>query len=141
VADFPLFGEKAMIDGGVVTLPAGVEIRSFRPVAYYDKHLDCIRVITHDRSVTEHRIDGTLTILECNHRGQFDPEYVGFTIKGVNALFNELGLSLDNVYRVVDLIDRMVSHRPTSSMSQILKLVFKSHEGSGDLSIDFREAA
>ena len=86
-----------------ISLPDGVALADFVPVAYYDRHMDCIRVLTHDRSVTEHRIDRLFTVYECNHRGAFDPEYVGFSIKGVRALFDEIGLPLGKVYRLADL--------------------------------------
>ena len=95
-----------------VTFPESVSFDTFRPIAYYDKHMDCIRVVTHDRSVTEHRINDFFTIHECNHSGAFDPQYVGFTIKGVRHLFNEYGLPLDRVYRLAELIDRLVRAWP-----------------------------
>jgi hypothetical protein len=120
----------------MISLPEGIEIASFSPVAYYDKHMDCIRVLTHDRSVTEHRIDGMFTVYECNHRGAFDPEYVGFSIKGVRHLFDEIGLPLEGVYRLADLIRRIVSHRPGSAMSELLKIIFKQYDTAGDLKID-----
>lgn len=119
-----------------ISLPEGVSIAIFSPVAYYDKHLDCIRVLTHDRSVTEHRIDGVFTVYECNHRGPFDPEYVGFSIKGVRHLFSEIGLPLDGVYRLADLINLIVNHRPGSAMSELLRIIFKYYGPVGDLQID-----
>jgi hypothetical protein len=119
-----------------IKLPEGVLIATFSPVAYYDKHMDCIRVLTHDRSVTEHRIDGVFTVYECNHRGPFDPEYVGFSIKGVRHLFSEIGLPLDRVYRLADLINRIVNHRPGSAMSELLRIIFKDYGPAGDLKID-----
>ena len=123
-----------------VTLPEDVSIETFRPVAYYDKHMDCIRVLTHDRSVTEHRIDGFFTVHECNHRGPLDPIYVGFTIKGVRHIFQEIGLPLEGVYKLADLIDRLVRYRPGSMMSETLKLIYRDYPASGDLEIDLQDA-
>lgn len=124
-----------------ISLPEGVGLADFVPVAYYDKHMDCIRVLTHDRSVTEHRIDELFTVFECNYRGSFDPEYVGFAIKGVRSLFAEIGLPLDHVYRLADLIDRIVSHRPGSAMSELLRIIFKDYKSAGDLEINLMDAA
>lgn len=124
-----------------VTLPEDISIEEFRPVAYYDKHMDCIRVHTHDRSVTEHRIDGFFTIHECNHRGPHDPLYVGFTIKGVHHLFKQIGLPLDRVYKLADLIDRIVKYQPGSMMSETLKLIYQNYAATSNLEVDFREAA
>jgi hypothetical protein len=119
-----------------ISLPEGVSIATFSPVAYYDKHMDCIRILTHDRSMTEHRIDAVFTVYECNHRGSFDPEYVGFSIKGVRHLFSEMGLPLEGVYRLADLISRIVNHRPGSAMSELLRIIFKDYGSVTDLKID-----
>lgn len=119
-------------------LPADVSLGAFGPVAYYDQYMDCIRVVTHDRSVTEHRIDGFFTLHECNHRGPFDPEYVGFTIKGVHHLFNEVGIPFAGVLKLADLISKLVAHRPGSMMSETLRLIFKDFAASGDLRIDLQ---
>jgi hypothetical protein len=73
-----------------ISLPREIEVGVFRPVAYFDKHMDCIRVLTHDRSVTEHRINEFYTLYETNFPGPFDPKYVGFTIKGIRSLFSEV---------------------------------------------------
>ena len=122
-------------------LPAGTAFGKFVPVAYYDKHLDCIRVLTHDRSVTEHRLDGFFTLYECNYRQTLDPPYVGFTIKGVGHLFQQVGLPMDRVYKLAELINRLVQHRPGSTMAETLKLIFAQHESIGDLEVDLKEAA
>jgi hypothetical protein len=124
-----------------IALPEGAVLAAFVPVAYYDKHMDCIRVLVLNRSVTEHRIDSMFTVFECNHRGPLDPEYVGFSIKGVRHLFSEIGVPLEGVYRLTDLIQRIVSHKPGSAMSELLKIIFKEYRTSGDLSIDMDKAA
>ena len=124
-----------------VNLPEGVSIGTFVPVAYFDQHMDCIRVHTHDRSITEHRIDKFFTVHECNHRTPLDPEYVGFTIKGVRSLLAEIGLPLDRVYKLADVIDRIVRHRPGSMMSETLKLIYRDYEATGDLEVDLKDVA
>ena len=124
-----------------VTFPDGTAFGTFVPVAYYDKHMDLIRVMTQDRSVTEHRVDGFFTLYECNHRGPLDPQYVGFAIKGVSHLFQQVGLPLDGVHKLADLIDRLVRHRPGSMMAETLRLIFAQHEDARDLEINLREAA
>ena len=66
----------------------------FRPFAYYDKHLDCIRVQTRDCSVVEQRLNRFFTILKPMHPEAHEqlPDYVGLNIKGVLHLFECLGL-------------------------------------------------
>jgi hypothetical protein len=124
-----------------ITLPEGTAFGKFVPVAYYDKHMDCIRVLTHDRSITEHRLDGFFTIYECNNQGPFDPQYVGFTIKGVRHLFAEIGLPLDGVYKLAEVIDKLVRHQPGSTMSETLRLIYAEYQATSDLEVDFKNAA
>ena len=118
-----------------------MKLGTFHPIAYFDKRLDCIRVLTHDRSITEHRIDGLFTVFECNHRGEFDPRFVGFSIKGVRSLLAEAGLPMEGVYRLADLIDGLVKHRPGSTMSTMLAVIFEGYAMVGYLQIDFGRAA
>lgn len=110
-----------------------LSIKPFSPVAYYDKHLDCIRVKTHDRSVTEHRIDGFITLNECNRRGQFDPEYVGFTIKGVHHLFKQIGLEIEGVYKLTDLLGKIVRLRPSTTMAEASRFILSTYEKDDSL--------
>ena len=122
-----------------IRLPDDVVLEEFRPVAYFDKHMDCIRVLTHDRSVTEHRVNEFFTVYESNNRGDFDPQYVGFAIKGVKHLFNKVGLSLDKPHKLADIIDRLVKYSPGSVMSVTLDLIFSQYAATGDLNIDFED--
>jgi hypothetical protein len=90
---------------------------SFKPVAYYDERLDCIRVITRDCSVSEIRVDAFLTLAEDNHPASGAnvlDRYVGFTVKCVHEILHkpnhppksiELGRLLSKI--VDDLPKRM----------------------------------
>lgn len=114
----------------------GMKIPDFQPVAYFDKHMDCIRVLTHDRSVCEVRINETFTLHRCNHRTETDPKYVGFTIKGVRRLFAEIGLPPEGVYRLADIVDRIVKHMPGSAVAAITDLIFDQYRIVGDFRIN-----
>jgi hypothetical protein len=125
-----------------ISLPEGTSFGTFVPIAYYDKHMDCIRVLIQDRSVTEHRLNGFITLYEANHRGPLEPEHVGFVIKGVSHLFSQAGLPLDRVYKLAELIDGIVRYQPASTMAHILRLIYKDyHAEAGNLEVDFKEAA
>jgi hypothetical protein len=87
------------------------------------------------------RLDGFFTLYECNNRGPFDPEYVGFTIKGVSHLFAQVGIPLDGIYKLAELVDRLVRHQPASTMSHMLRLIYKDYARTGDLEVDFKNAA
>lgn len=127
-------------EGTKVELPEGLEIGQFCPVAYYDKHLDCIRVFTHDRSTTELRLSEIFTVYEANHRTGFDPEFVGFSIKGIRKLFHEIGLEIHGAYRLADVFDSLVKKAPGSVSTQS-RLLFNQFQNVGDLNLDFAEAA
>ena len=89
----------------------------FEPLAYYDDELDCIRVMAKDCSYTAERLNETFTILKDNYpdSGQYH-SYVGFTIKGLKHLFTEMNLPFEGVYKLVDILDAIVSNYPDDSM-------------------------
>lgn len=96
---------------------------AFVPHAVFDVHLDCIRVLIRDASVTEVRIDEDLTVYRDNFPVNFGSEYVGFTLKGVNHLLHELGMEFDRAYKVSEILDAIVKQRPASTMAVILDLI------------------
>ena len=75
----------------------------FRPCAWFDSSLDCIRIVVRDCSHSEIRINHFLTVLEANY--SVEPEYVGFTLKGVRHLCKEHGIPLDMPVKLAQLFD------------------------------------
>jgi hypothetical protein len=85
----------------------------FRPGAFFDDRLDCIRVITKDCSVLETRINTSLTVLEDNYAdGSGASPYVGFTIKGARHFCHENGISLDAPIQMSALLDAILKAFP-----------------------------
>ncbi|MFZ2445134.1 MAG: hypothetical protein WAW37_02135 [Syntrophobacteraceae bacterium] len=86
--------------------------KAFRPCAYYDKHLDCIRVQVRDCSFTEIRLNEAFTIYQANHVSC--AEYIGFSIKGIRHLFEELKLprAKERPYIIAEIIDAAVKANP-----------------------------
>ena len=128
-----------------IELPGDVELGDFKPTAYFDKHLDCIRVMTHDRSVTEIRLNEFVTLHECNrshghdecnHMSRNDPPYVGFTLKGVRSLYEAADLEIDGVYKLTVVLDKFVSMYPHSTMSATLGLIDHIYRNSGDIKVE-----
>jgi len=115
-------------------------VESFRPLAYYDKQLDCIRVEIRDCSVTEIRLDYVFTILEDNYPEPDQEKYVGFTIKGVRHLFARLGIPLEGVLRITDLLAQIVAKCPQEVMTAALAQ-FEPMLRNTELKVDFAEAA
>jgi len=95
----------------------------FAPYAVFDQHLDCIRVLTADVSVCEVRVDEAITVYRSNFPAETGQSYVGFTLKGVNHLFHELGLELDRAFKVSEILDTIVRERPATVMAVVLDLI------------------
>ena len=107
---------------------------NFRPFAYYDKHLDCIRVQLLDCSIKEIRKNKFITVLSANHTEQSNS--VGFNIKGVRHLFVKLNLPQKGVYMLTDIIDRLVRVIPDASFREVQGM-FRPILEEQNLSVDF----
>lgn len=84
----------------------------FRPCAFFDERLDCIRVIAKDCSVKETRVNGLITVLEANYRQTGDRKCVGFTVKGARHFCQQQGLNLSAPIKVSDLLDAILKAMP-----------------------------
>lgn len=89
-----------------------LELKAFRPCAYFDKHLDCIRVQVKDCSFTEIRLNGIFTLYQANHTERF--EYMGFSIKGIRHLFeeNHLPMAKEGPFMLAEIIDAILKVYP-----------------------------
>lgn len=96
--------------------------KEFRPFAYFDKHMDCIRVLIQDVSVTEERLGKFFTVARPNHAAPpFNGQNVGFTIKGIAHLFHSIGLPFAGVHQVVEVLDKIIQRMPHSAVKQIVE--------------------
>jgi hypothetical protein len=85
----------------------------FRPCAFFDDRLDCIRVVARDCSVLETRINQSLTVLEDNYYQESDrKQYVGFTIKGARHFCYEHGFDLNSPIDISKLLDAILKAFP-----------------------------
>lgn len=96
---------------------------SFRPFAYYDERLDCIRVLVRDCSCTESRIDEVFTVLENNYPMTNENKYVGFTIKGIRHILNTIGVTPDGYIQLTKLLDHIVQTYPQSTVDLVVTTV------------------
>lgn len=113
---------------------SGCDDSEFRPFAYYDKHLDCIRVQLMDCSFKEERRNRIVTVLTANHMEQNN--FAGFNIKGVRYLFEQMGLQAKGVYKLADLMNSLVQFFPDASIKHVqaaIRPILREEE----LSIDF----
>lgn len=99
----------------------GREPQGFRPCAYFDEPLDCIRVIARDCSVTETRISRVLTILEDNYPAPNGGRelYVGFTIKGARHFCQQHGIDLSVPVKLTELLDRILEESSNDESSRV----------------------
>jgi hypothetical protein len=99
--------------GALVRESFGGASGEFRPCAFFDVRLDCIRVIARDCSVLETRINPYLTVLEDNYyQGVGRKQYVGFTVKGARHFCSEHGLSLAAPIEMSALLDAILKAFP-----------------------------
>lgn len=123
------------------------EIPKFKPIAYYDKHLDAIRVQIMDCSIWEERYDSIMTIYHANHHLNPDKlnDVVGFVIKGVGHLLNEIGLDWKNgPIELANFLDEIFKLYPTSSTKRVIELYRGLHINSptlGKVDVDLATAA
>ena len=103
--------DEKLLSDLVVKSTFGGEMCEFRPCAYFDEPLDCIRVIARDCSVTETRVSPRLTVLEDNYAdpGAGRELYVGFTIKGAKHFCQEQGIDLTVPVSLSELLDKMLA--------------------------------
>lgn len=104
--------------------PFSDRIAEFRPFAYYDKHLDCIRVHIRDCSAVEVRKNRIFTVMRAVHSNGnvVQDDFVGFNIKGVRHLFRELGLGFMDrqaCCKVADVMSAIVARFPDKSGQEV----------------------
>jgi hypothetical protein len=119
------------------------DMPEFKPMAYYDKHLDAIRIQILDCSIWEDRLDPIMTVYHRNHHPRPDGvnDIVGFVIKGVRHLLNTLG-NKDSSGPIViaEFLDEIVREYPTKSTKLVVEFWRSLGEGIPS-SIEIRDAA
>ena len=92
------------------------ETGNFRPCAFFDEPLDCIRVIARDCSFTEIRVSDLLTVLADNYYpesgGRGKGKYMGFTIKGAKHICEQNQIKFTVAVRLTELLDAILSTSP-----------------------------
>ncbi|MCZ6751908.1 MAG: hypothetical protein O7E51_08785 [Acidobacteria bacterium] len=102
------------------------ESGAFRPCAWFDERLDCIRVVARDCSVLETRLSDRLTILEDNYYPEPGrTKVVGFTLKGARHFCNENGLSLSTSIKMSALLDAILANFPEEVIKVCVDFIFR----------------
>jgi hypothetical protein len=101
----------------------GEKPQQFRPIAFYDKHMDCIRIELRDCSMTERRLDEFVTVLYDNYPEVNQHDRAGLMIKGIKHLFKEFGLPIEGVLRVTEILDHLAKRYPQLIDSEIRRIV------------------
>jgi hypothetical protein len=108
----------------------------FRPCAFLDDRLDCIRVIARDCSVCEERVTDRLTVLVDNY--PHPPErkkYVGFTIKGARHFCQEHGLRLGTSLKMTELLDAVLASSPEPAVMFFVDLIGRPLVEEGNIEV------
>ena len=100
-----------------------MESLSFRPCAYFDESLDCIRVVARDCSVLETRISQYITVLEDNYAVADNKKYVGFTVKGARHFCKEHGFDLSVPVNIGKVLDQILASSPEPAVQMSIRLV------------------
>lgn len=93
------------------------EANEFRSTAYYDKHLDAIRVQTRDCSIWEERKNRFITIYRRNDISVNDA--VGFSIKGVRHLLHEMGMPAFGSVKMADFLAKILDFLPDDATRMV----------------------
>src|SRR5580704_14827204 len=96
----------------------------FRPCAFFDNRLDCIRVIARDCSVYEERVNDRLTVLIDNYADRPGrKKYVGFTVKGARHVCQEHGIPLGTSVTMTQLLDAVLASSPEPVVMFFVELI------------------
>jgi len=95
----------------------------FRPCAFFDERLDCIRVIARDCSVLETRINKHMTLLEDNYSDSEEKRYVGFTVKGARHFCQEHHIDLSTPVDISKVLDAILASFPEPAVQMSIRLV------------------
>ncbi|MGB8472519.1 MAG: hypothetical protein WCE61_00385 [Candidatus Acidiferrum sp.] len=98
---------------------------AFRPCAFFDDRLDCIRIVTRDCSVTEMRVSDLITILEMSHPPHGKNKCVGFTVKGARHFCNQHGFNLSAPLKMSALLDALMKSAPSLVVQTIIERIVK----------------
>lgn len=96
----------------------------FKPFAYYDKHLDAIRVQILDCSHWEARLSKFVTVCYASHgftKAGNDEQIVGFVIKGVSHLLDRFGLPASGAVKLASFLNSLVVEFPSESTKLALE--------------------
>jgi hypothetical protein len=102
----------------------GGKVGRFRPCAFFDDRLDCIRVIARDCSVLETRVNQYITVLEDNYYPESgEQRYVGFTIKGARHFCQQHNFDLSAPIEMSALLDAILASFPEVAVDFFVNLI------------------
>lgn len=94
----------------------------FRPCAFFDERLDCVRIIARDCSVLEERINDRLTVLIDNYEPDSKRKYIGFTFKGAKHFCVEQGWGAATSIRITEFLDAVVVAFPDAAVEMFINV-------------------
>lgn len=96
----------------------------FRPCAFFDEGLDCIRVIARDCSVLEERVNDRVTVLIDSYYPQPGrKQYVGFSFKGARHFCKEHGWDTAKSIGMAEFLDAVLASSPELVVQWFMDIV------------------
>lgn len=105
-------------------------LQEFRPFAYFDKHLDCVRVKFEDCSVTDVRKNTYITVLKPNRASNGTTGHnAGFTIKGIAHICDAAHIPLKAGLSLVALLDAVLKAFPDAASKGLMEEFLSKAKG------------
>jgi hypothetical protein len=106
-------------------------IGMFRPCAYFEDRLDCIRVITKDCRVLEERLNARITIHWNLQPAASQRECVGFTFKGALHFCERHSLDITRPIEIGAFLDAIARTEQETAARAFVELVARPlvHDG------------
>lgn len=115
--------------------------RPFVPFAYYDRHMDCIRIELRDCSTYERRLNEVLTFAYDNYPEPGQNPVAGITIKGVKHYFMQWGIPLEGIRFITDILNIIVTKIDLDAEEKNAIKLVNDVASTIELPVDLRLAA
>jgi hypothetical protein len=86
----------------------------FRPYAYFDKHLDAIRIQVVDGNVCEERLNKFITVYRSGPKSD-ESQIVGIVIKGTSHLLHSCGMDPTGSVQIAKFLNRIAQFYPSAA--------------------------
>lgn len=98
------------------------------PIAYYEENLDSIFVFFEDCSYAEEKANIVFYVFKRNYSESV--VYVGFSIEQIKLFFDKLGLKMEGVVKLRDIVDSALKKYPNITIQWIVNSLYRKEVDS-----------